>query len=180
MVQPDHQLAERVLILRCQLRDPQAMTELIQRYERPVRYFIRQLVENADVVEELFQDTWLTVIRRIHTLTQPEKFTVWLYRVARNRVYGEYRRRRQTVELSEMMEAPDNPQEEVMQFEDAAKLHRCLGKLKPAQKEVLLLRFLEDMSYEEMAEVLECPVGTVRSRLHHAKQALKEKLEKRL
>lgn len=172
-------LAEHVLIMRCQLRDRQAMAELIERYERPVRYFIRQLVNNADLADELFQDTWLKVIRRIHTLANPEKFAVWLYRIARNRVYEEFRRRKQTVELDEAMEAPDNPQEEALSFEDAAKLHRCLGELKPLQKEVLLLRFLEEMSYEEIAEVLVCHIGTVRSRIHHAKQTLRKKLEER-
>jgi len=176
-MQPDNKLVEHVLITRCQLRDRQALAELIERYGPPVRYFIRRLVDNADLADELFQDTWLTVIRKIHTLGNPERFTVWLYRIARNRVYQEFRRRRQVVELDESMEAPENPEEEVLSFEDAAKLHQCLGELKPLQKEVLTLRFIEQMSYEEIAEVMDCNVGTVRSRIHHAKQALREKLE---
>ena len=178
MMKPDAKLAEQVLITRCQLRDRQALAELIERYERPVRYFIRRLVDNADLADELFQDTWLTVIAKIHTLGNPERFTVWLYRIARNRVYQEFRRSKHVVELDESMEAPDNPEEEIPSFEDTAKLHQCLGELKPFQKEVLVLRFIESMSYEEIAEVLECNVGTVRSRIHHAKQALREKMEK--
>ena len=178
MMKPDAKLAEHVLITRCQLRDRQALAELIERYERPVRYFIRRLVDNADLADELFQDTWLTVIAKIHTLGNPERFTVWLYRIARNRVYQEFRRRKQVVELDDSMEAPDNPEEEILSFEDAAKLHQCLGELKPFQKEVLVLRFIESMSYEEIAEVLDCNVGTVRSRIHHAKQAIRERLEK--
>jgi RNA polymerase sigma-70 factor (ECF subfamily) len=179
MTQPTDKLAERVLVVRCQLRDPQALAELIERYERPIRYFIRQLSDDADLAEELSQETWLTVMRRIHTLADPEKFIVWLYRIARNRVYAEFRRRRQNVELDETMEAPDDPHEEALHFDDAAKLHRCLGELKPLHKEVLLLRFLEAMSYEEIADVLDCRIGTVRSRIHHAKQALREKWEER-
>ena len=61
--------------------------------------------------------------------------------------------------------------------EDAAKLHRCLERLKPLHKEVLLLRFLEEMSYEQIADVLDCNIGTVRSRIFHAKLALKRELE---
>ena len=178
MMKPDAKLAEQVLITRCQLRDRQALAELIERYERPVRYFIRGLVDNADLADELFQDTWLTVIARIHTLGNPERFTMWLYRIARNRVYQEFRRTKQVVELDESMEAPDNPKEEVLSFEDVARLHQCLGELKPFQREVLMLRFIESMSYEEIAEVLDCNVGTVRSRIHYAKQALREQLEK--
>lgn len=176
-MQPTDRLAERVLIMRCQLRDRQALAELIERYERPLRYFIRQLADNADLADELFQETWLMVIRQIHTLTNPERFTIWLYRIARNRVYAEFRRRKRIVELNETMEAPDDPQAEALHFDDAAKLHRCLGELKPLQKEVLLLRFLEEMSYEEIAEVLDCHLGTVRSRIHHAKQALRRRWE---
>jgi RNA polymerase sigma factor (sigma-70 family) len=179
MMQPTDKLAEHVLILRCQLRDRQALAELIERYERPVRYFIRQLVGDADLAEELSQDTWLAVIRRIHTLASPDRFAVWLYRIARNRVYQEFRRGRQTVELTETMEAPDDPQEEALHFDDAAKLHCCLSELKPLQKEVLLLRFLEEMSYEQIAEVLSCNLGTVRSRIYLAKQALRKLLEER-
>jgi len=177
MMKPDAGLAEQVLITRCQLRDRQAMAELIERYERPVRYFIRRLVNDADLADELFQDTWLTVIAKIHTLDHPERFTVWLYRIARNRVCQEFRRRKQVVELDESMEAPDSTEEEILSFEDAATLHRCLGELKPWQKEVLMLRFIESMPYDQIAEVLDCNIGTVRSRIHHAKQALKEKLE---
>jgi len=178
-MKPDARLAEQVLITRCQLRDRQALAELIERHERPVRYFIRRLVNDADRADELFHDIWLTVIARIHTLGNPERFTVWLYRIARNRVYQEFRRTKLVVELDESMEAPDNPEEETLSFEDAARLHRCLGELKPWQKEVLMLRFIESMSYDQIAEVLDCSVGTVRSRIHYAKQALKEKLEER-
>ena len=177
MVKPDAGLAEHVLITRCQLRDRQALAELIERHERPVRYFIRRLVNDADLADELFQDTWLTVIAKIHTLGRPERFTVWLYRIARNRVYQEFRRKKQVVELDESLEAPDNTKEELLSFEDTAKLHRCVGELKPFQKEVLMLRFIEQMSYEQIAEVLDCNIGTVRSRIHHAKQALRERLE---
>ncbi|MBN1359129.1 MAG: sigma-70 family RNA polymerase sigma factor [Sedimentisphaerales bacterium] len=179
MEPPTDNLAQRVLIVRCQLRDRQALAELIERYERPLRYFIRQLAGDADLAEEMFQDTWLTVIRRIHTLADPEKFAVWLYRITRNRVYAEFRRRKQTVEISETLEADDDPQSEALCFDDAAKLHRCLGELKPLHKEVLLLRFLEEMSYDQIAQVLDCHLGTVRSRLHHAKRALREKWEER-
>ena len=176
-MKPDDKLAEHVLITRCQLRDRQALAELIEQYERSVRYFIRRLVSDTDLADELFQDTWLTVIRKIHTLENPERFTVWLYRIARNRVYQELRRKKQVVELDESMEAPDNPEEEVLSFEDVSKLHRCLGELKSLQKEALMLRFIERMSYEEIAEVLDCNVGTVRSRIHYAKQVLRTKLE---
>ena len=80
-------------------------------------------------------------------------------------------------ELDEAMDVADPRGDDGLLFDDVAKLHRCLDALKPYQKDVLLLRFIEQMSYEQIAEVVDCCVGTVRSRIHHAKRALKQKLE---
>ncbi len=176
-MKPTQEFIDQVLILRCQLRDRQAFAELIDRYQRPLRYFIARLVGNPDLADELSQDTWLTVLSKIHTLRSAAMFSVWLYRIARNKVYEELRRRKVIIELDEGLEAPDDTVDELGTFEDAARLHQCLEKLKPLHKEVLLLRFLEEMPYEQIADVLDCNLGTVRSRIFHAKLALKKELE---
>ena len=175
-MKPTKEFVDQILILRCQLRDRQAFAELIDRYQRPLRYFIARLVRTPDLADELSQETWLTVLSKIHTLRNTATFNVWLYRIARNKVYQELRRKRVTVELDESLEAADDTVDEI-DFEDAAQLHRCLERLQPVHKEVLLLRFLEGMSYEQIADVLDCKLGTVRSRLFHAKCALKRELE---
>lgn len=176
-MKPTQEFIDHILILRCQLQDRQAFAELIDRYQRPLRYFIARLVGSPDLADELSQETWLTVLSKIHTLRSAATFRVWLYRIARNKVYQELRRRKVTIELNENVEAPDDTMDEIGSFEDAAQLHRCLEKLKPLHKEVLLLRFLEEMSYEQIADVLDCNLGTVRSRIFHAKLALKRELE---
>jgi RNA polymerase sigma-70 factor (ECF subfamily) len=176
-MKPTQEFIDQILILRCQLRDRQAFAELIDRYQRPLRYFIARLVGDPDLADELSQETWLAVLSRIHTLRNAATFSVWLYRIARNKVYQEFRRRKVTIELDEGLEAADNTVDKIGSFEDVAKLHRCLEKLNPLHKEVLLLRFLEEMSYEQMADVLDCNIGTVRSRISHAKFALKKEME---
>jgi RNA polymerase sigma-70 factor (ECF subfamily) len=176
-MKPTQEFIDRVLILRCQLRDREAFAELIDRYQRPLRYFVTHLVGSPDRAEEFCQETWLTVLRKIHTLRDAGTFTTWLYRIARNKVYQELRRRKQLVELDADLPAPDNTGEAIDFGDDVAKLHRCLDRLTPVPKEVLLLKFLEDMSYEQIADVLECNVGTVRSRIFHAKLALKKAME---
>ena len=176
-MKPTQEFADDILVMRCQWRDREAFAELIDRYQRPLRYFIARLVGNPDLADELSQETWLTVLSKIHTLRSAATFRVWLYRIARNKVYQELRRRKVTLELDENLEAPDDTVDEIGSFEDAAQLHRCLEKLKPLHKEVLLLRFLEEMSYEQIADVLDCNIGTVRSRIFHAKLALKKELE---
>jgi len=176
-MRPTQEFIDQILILRCQMRDRQAFAELIDRYQRPLRYFIARMVQDDDRADEFCQETWLTVLGKIYTLKDAATFPTWLYRIARNRVYEEFRRRRQVFELDEALEAPDSVEDEIGNIEDAARLHQCLGRLKPVHREVLLLKFLEGMSYEQIADVLACHLGTVRSRLFHAKLALKKEME---
>jgi len=172
------QLIEQMLILRCQMGDRSAMAALIERYQRPLRYFISRLLDDAQASEDLLQETWLTVIRRIHGLKKPEAFSIWLYRIARNKVYHQLRKKKVWSELNENIRASNENQDDIVSLEDVAKIHRCLNKLRPEHKEVLMLRFLEQMSYQQITEVLDCHLGTVKSRVYYAKLALKKELEK--
>jgi RNA polymerase sigma-70 factor (ECF subfamily) len=171
-------LIEQVIILRCQTGDRDAFAELIERYQAPLRYFISHLSSNSEVTEDIFQDTWLTVIRRIYTLKKTEAFSTWLYRVARNKVYQQLRRKQKSSEFNENVAVPNDTEDDEFSPEDAAKIHRCLKKLRPEHKEVLMLRFLEQMSYNEIAKVINCGLGTVKSRIYYAKLALKIEMEK--
>lgn len=171
-------LIEQVLILRCQIGDKDAFAELIERYQAPLRYFISRLSANPETAEDIFQDIWLTVIRRIHSLKKIDAFSTWLYRIARNKVYQRFRRKRKLSELNENIAVPNDTENDVFSTEDAAKIHRCLKELLPEYREVLMLRFLEQMSYEQISQVINCKLGTVKSRIHYAKLALKKEMEK--
>lgn len=171
-------LAEDVLLLRCQIGDKNALTQLIERYKKPLWYFINRLLDESEPTEDIFQDTWLTVIRRLHGLREPDSFSTWLYRIARNKVYHHLRKKRVWSELSEDVAAPNKNEDDIVSLEDAAKVHKCLKELRPEHKEVLMLRFLEQMTYQQMAKVLDCNPGTVKSRVYYAKLALKKELEK--
>ena len=171
-------LIEQVLILRCQIGDKDALAELIERYEAPLRYFISRLSANPETAEDIFQDTWLTVIRRIHSLKKTDAFSTWLYRIARNKVYQRFRRKRKLFELNENIAIPNDTENDVFSTEDATKIHRCLKELMPEYREVLMLRFLEQMSYEQISQVINCRLGTVKSRIYYAKIALKKEMEK--
>ncbi len=172
------QLIEQVLILRCQIGDKDAFAELIELYKAPLRYFIIRLSATPEMAEDIFQDTWLTVIRRIQTLKKIDAFSTWLYRIARNKVYQQFRRKRKLSELDQNIAVPNNTENDVFSSEDAAKIHRCLKELLPEYREVLMLRFLEQMSYEQISQVINCRLGTVKSRIHYAKLALKKEMEK--
>jgi RNA polymerase sigma factor (sigma-70 family) len=85
------QLIDEILILRCQIGDKDAFAELIEQYQKPLLYFINCLLEDTKAVEDVFQNTWLTVLKKIYTLEEPRSFSTWLYQIARNYVYKEFR-----------------------------------------------------------------------------------------
>jgi RNA polymerase sigma-70 factor (ECF subfamily) len=174
---PAGQLLERILILRCQLGDKDALAELIGRYHRPLRYFIGHLSDNAEIVDDLLQDIWVSVIGKISTLRNLETFPTWLYRIARNTVYQHFRRKKPFLALDESIAVPDETQDSAFSPADAAQIHAGLKKLHPEHREVLVLRFLEQMSYQQIASVAECNLNTVKSRIYYAKLALKKTME---
>lgn len=170
-------LYERVLVLRCQAGDDRAFGELITRYGARLRYYIRRLLDDEAVTDDVLQDVWLTAFRKLPQLRIAEAFSVWLYRVARSHALAELRDRHEWLPLAEE-QAATNPPQTAPEFspQDAPRMHACLGQLRPEHREVLVLRFMEDMSYEKMAAVIGCPVGTVRSRIHYAKVQLRREM----
>jgi RNA polymerase sigma-70 factor (ECF subfamily) len=171
-------ISEEALILRCQLGDEEAFHRVFERYNAPLRYFVQRLVGDADAADDVVQNTWLAVVRKVRTLRKQGAFRVWLYRIARNRAYAALKKRGATVELPDDCEAPPSEgDEEAFTADDAAAVHRALGRLSPAHREVLVLCFLEDLSYGQIAEVTHCALGTVKSRIHYAKHALRRAME---
>jgi RNA polymerase sigma-70 factor, ECF subfamily len=170
-------LEETVLILRCRVGDKDALAELIQRNSRRLRYFISHLADGPEMTEDILQDTWVGVIGKVHTLRKPESFTPWLYRIARNTAYQHFRGRISACELHDNIVPPDDQADDVFSPADAGRVHDGLKRLHPAHREVLVLRFLEQMPYQQVAEVLGCNLNTVKSRIHYAKLALRKELE---
>jgi RNA polymerase sigma-70 factor (ECF subfamily) len=176
------EILERVLVLKCQTGDTHALEELYLRHSARLGYYLRRLLDDASAAD-VQQEVWLTVVRKIARLKAPEAFTVWLYRIARTRALDRLRAASNGAVL-ESDSAPgvlEQATEPEPQFspEDAAAIHAALDRIGVAHRDVLLLRFMEDLSYDQIAEVIGCPFGTVASRLYHAKLALRRKLEKR-
>jgi RNA polymerase sigma-70 factor (ECF subfamily) len=168
----------RVLVLRCQVGDEAAFAELVERYAPRLRYYLRKMLGDAHAAEDALQDVWLDVFRGVGRLADVGAFTAWVYRIARDRACRTARQRQRTP--AALLEA-DEPVEdgEELALADAEAIHQALDLLTPEHREVLVLRFLEDMSYEDVARVAGCELGTVRSRLHYAKRALRRALEAR-
>jgi RNA polymerase sigma-70 factor (ECF subfamily) len=173
-------LHERLLVLRCQSGDQSALGELIARFTPGLRLYLRKLTDDMATADDLIQETWIDVYRKVVGLKSLDAFVGWLYRIARDKAYRELRRRR-AVELAARDGLPDvvagGEVDDAFTPEDAERVQVVIGSLPRDQREVLLLRFVEDMSYEQIAGVVGCPVGTVRSRIHYAKQAMRQRLQ---
>jgi RNA polymerase sigma-70 factor (ECF subfamily) len=181
-------LYQRVLVLRCQTGDEAAFTEIVARYSPRLRVYLRQMLgssggRDAHAADDALQDVWLDVLRGIGRLEDAGAFATWLYRIARDRAYR-ILRRRGIVRMTPMEDAaevatPDaSADDAALNGEAAAIVHASLDRLPHDQREVLLLRFVEEMSYEQIADAVGCGVGTVRSRLHYAKRALRREIER--
>ena len=178
---------EYLLVLRCQAGDDDAFSDLYDRFgPRSLRY-LEGLLEPEEAADA-HQEVWLSVFRRISGLNNPRAFKTWLYQITRHRALDALRREKRRSEVLSVLNgeeegvAPgmDEPHPEVQVLEALGgnpALEAGLGKLAASHREVLLLRYWEEMSYAEVALIVGCSVGTVRSRLHHAKRNLKEALE---
>ncbi len=178
MSDPADRLYERLLVLRCQAGDEAAFAELVGRYSPKLRYFLRKLLGDY-AAEDALQETWLDVIRSIARLSDTGAFPAWIYRIARDRASRRLRRSTPTVLSLEGNNPPveSSDPEPLLSAERAEAVHAALDRLSAEHREALVLRFLEGMSYEDLARVIGCPTGTVRSRLFYAKCALRQALE---
>ena len=130
--------------------------------------------------DDVLQDVWFDVFRKVQRLRDPQAFRCWLYRVTRDRAFRILRRtRRWRQPIEELDLAVEEALEEPFSAEDVERIHAALDLLSPEHREVLVLRFIEDMSYEEVSRVTECGLGTVKSRLHYAKRALRSAMNGR-
>lgn len=173
-------IEDSIWVISAQAGETEAFRRLVDRYERKLFYYLMRFVRDEEQALDLLQDTWVQVFRGLKKLRNPEAFRVWLYQVAHDRVVTVIRRQIREEELQENLaeEHPVDGLAESQFLERTEWVHQALDALPPLQREVLTLRFLQDLSLEEIAEALRCSVGTVKSRLHYAKAALRKKLEK--
>ncbi len=172
-------VAQELLAVRCRRGDRAALEDLVRTWEGRLLYFIRRLIREEADAWDVLQKTWVRVLAGIGSLDDPRRLAPWLYRVARNTAHTHTRRGERPHEP--LVDLPDpgaaDPADEGIQFEDAEQVHRGLLELALPHREVLTLYFLQDLSVEEVAAVLGVPPGTVKSRLHYARRALRKTIE---
>ena len=175
--QAEKKLSETLLVLRCQTGDVDAYRELVGCFNAKLTYFLRKLVACADRADDLTQEVWLDVFRQLASLQDAGAFRTWLYRIAHRKAMLAWRRNERMPTTESDVESIAGREEDSFAPEEAIRIHAALDQLETLQREVLVLRFLEDLSYDEISQIVQCPVGTVRSRIHYAKAHLRRLLE---
>ncbi len=165
-----------LLVLRCQTGDERAFGQLLNWFGERTLTYLEGLVGKDDA-EDVHQEVWLAVYRGIRTLHNPRAFRTWLFRAARHHAIDflrRYKREQRLLELAAVeAKVSDSVEEQPdIGIEPDVVLDAVLSELSPAHREVMLLRLRDEMSYAEIAMVVGCPIGTVRTRLHHAKRKI--------
>lgn len=173
------------LLLRAQNGEWDAFEQLQAQLEPPIRRFIRRLLEPGDVEDDIVQDTFIALYRNLKRISPEKNLRAYVFRIARNRCYDElrYRRRYDTVSLDE---EPDDlrliftPVDGAPPPDDLThwlllnlEVQEAMERLPQAQREVLILYAEHDLTYAEIAQITNCSLGTVKSRVFYAKKNLR-------
>ena len=168
-----------LLVLRCRRGQRDALEELVRTWDRPLLYYIRRCVDDEQESLQILQQTWVKVLQGLGSLREPRRLPAWLYSIARKTALSYLRAKYSEQALFRNGDGIQDGSDDGAgwTFDDAEQIHYGLSKLSLIHREILTLFFLQDLSLEEIAGVLEIPVGTVKSRLHHAKRALRAILD---
>ncbi len=169
-------------------QDPELLDQLIELYQHRLLRYLLFLTGKREIAEDLFQETWMRVLLRGAQYNGKARFDTWLFTIARNLVI-DLSRKRTMASLDEMSEggederpfeiaiAGPSPLEQFQSREDCAEVAEVLLKLDSTYREVLVLRFYEELSLDEIANVTRAPLSTVKSRLYRGLAALKPHVE---
>ena len=169
-MRPDQETSDETLAVRAARGDSQAMSILVRRYSRPLYSFIRRYHPDRDDCDDLFQETWFGVLSGIKGFDPERRFSTWLFQVALNRCRDLARRSRTRSRFrATERDAPRERDEDSMDEKlEASMVIQAIEEMPARQKEVLLLRYYNGLSEAEVSEIVGCPRGTVKSRLHQA------------
>ena len=175
------------LIVECLQGRHAAFGELVCRYQDRLFNTVYRLLGNAEDAQDVVQEAFLSAFQSLDSFKGDSQFYTWLYRIAFNTAVSLKRKQRVALSMHGLredggeIEPPDpsefsQPDHALQQAEEERRIQRALNRLSPEHRAVLILKDMEGEKYETMAEVLQVPIGTIRSRLHRARLELRELL----
>jgi len=177
------------LIAACLAGRTESFGALVTRYQDRLFNTVIRLVDNAEDARDIVQEAFLSAYQSLHSFKGDSLFFTWLYRIAVNTAISYKRKQKVLLRLHRAGEdgggrEPADPSEisrpghQMETAEEERRVHDALARLSPEHRAVLVMKDLEGQKYEEMAEILAVPIGTVRSRLHRARLELRDILQK--
>ncbi len=190
---PLSDLSDPAVVAQARTGSEAAYRELLTRYERPVFSLIFRMVRDRETAEDLAQETFIKVLNNLDRYSPEFKFSSWLFKIANNLTIDHLRRRRvDTISIEgapdavtaesaratsiAVVSAGESPLEELESKELGTAIERAIGKLRPEYRACIMLRHVEDKSYEEIAEIVKLPLGTVKTYIHRARHELRAAL----
>jgi len=172
-----------------QRRDPELLDRLIEQYQFRLFRYLLHLTASRERAEDFFQETWLRVLERGHQYDGKWKFEAWLFAIARNLVLDWHRRKKpqsldslagpeEDATFDVKDEHSESPLEQVLHAEQTSGVQQSLEKVPAIYREVLVLRFQEEMQLDEIAGVTGTPISTVKSRLYRGLDAMKNAMQR--
>lgn len=170
---------DRQLLRRVAQGDEGALSVLYQRHSGPLYNYLLRLIHEPAFAEDLLQEVFVTVWQGAGRFRGRSKVTTWLFRIAHNRAVSWLRHRKRELTLDKVADFPaeDSPAERMMGRWRAEQIQAALDQLSPKHRAVLELAFYHELSYQDIAEIVGCPVGTVKSRVSYARRSLQEALD---
>ena len=171
-----------------------AYRELVRRYQRPIFSLIYRMVRDRERAEDLTQETFVKVLNALDSYRPEYKFSSWIFKIANNAAIDQLRRKElDTLSLDgapdattsdrregtsiQLADGAESPLQELEARELGSQIERAIAQLRPQYRSCILLRHVEGYAYEEIAEMLELPLGTVKTYIHRARVELRTMLE---
>jgi RNA polymerase sigma factor (sigma-70 family) len=181
MPQHSESLEQELLAIRCQLGELAAFDELVAEWHVPLWQYIRRMVDGNALADELLQETWLRILRGVVNLREPASLVAWMFGIARrvlmNRFREKYRESRFIEDSTCELPVNDSDADQVDLQDEIKDVVQKLERLPMLQRELLTLYYLHDLSIEQLAQVLDIPSGTVKSRLYNARNMLRQQVQ---
>lgn len=172
----DQEDADSALVARCRRGERTAFATLVSRYERPVYNLAFRMLGEREDARDVAQAAFLKVLENLDRFDASRKFFSWLYRIAMNEALDVLGRRGRQAELTDVHESDDDLLGDTVNADLGVQVRSALNALSHEHRAVLVLRHYQDLSYEEIAEVLDVPGATVKSRLYEARERLRLRL----
>ncbi len=182
MLRSAHDIQDELLVYRCQDGEADALRELVERWHGRLFAHAFRLTGQREEAADAVQDAWLAIVRGIRRLDDPARFRSWAYRIVTYKAIDRVRRaqrQRKTLRVAAESSEVERIESRAEQTDEMDALRAGLSELSGDRRAILTMFYLESMPMSEIAVALGIPVGTVKSRLHHARLTLKETLEHR-